>query len=215
MTKKKHTSVAHIGAILLILVAFFILFEDNNREPLESNNIEKSLTEEVIQYKPLVNKYLKEHNKEKYTAVVLSLMMQESSGRGNDPMQASESYCGEVGCIEDPEVSIKQGVAYFSKVLEQANGDVKLALQSYNFGIGFISYVQDNGGQYTEELAIQFSQKKYEELKHTGIYSCIRKEAEPYNACYGDFMYVQAVLDYYSDALSRLDKSTQVALVNE
>ncbi|SFJ68399.1 Lysozyme-like [Halobacillus dabanensis] len=127
----------------------------------------------------------------------MALMMQESGGRGSDPMQASESLCGSVGCIEDPERSIKQGVSYFANTLERANGDVKLALQSYNFGLGFIDFVMDRGGEYTQELAIEFSSKKYDELKHTGEYNCIREEAEQYGACYGDIYYVDAVLSYY------------------
>ena len=32
-----------------------------------------------------------------------AMMMQESGGRGDDPMQSSESLCGKVGCINDPE----------------------------------------------------------------------------------------------------------------
>src|SRR5699024_5509165 len=115
-----------------------------------------------------------------------------SGGRGDDPMQASESLCGSVGCITDPEQSIEQGVKYFSQVLERAEGDVKLTLQSYNFGGGFIDYVMDNGGSYTQDLAIDFSAMKYEELKHTGNYSCVRPEAVQYNACYGDIYYVDA-----------------------
>lgn len=156
-----------------------------------------NVSPEVLQYKPQVEKYAKENGVEQYVGIILALMMQESGGLGDDPMQASESYCGQVGCINDPDLSIKQGVKYFSQVLEQANNDIKLTLQSYNFGSGFIDYVNDRGGKYTQELAIEFSAMMYDRLAHTGIYSCIRPEAVPYGACYGDIYYVDAVMKYY------------------
>ena len=195
-----------------IATALVIVMLLANLEPSE-NSREMQLTADVTSYKSMIEQQLEEENKEDYTAVVLALMMQESGGRGTDPMQASESYCKEVGCIDDPEVSIEKGVDHFVRVLEKANGDVKLALQSYNFGEGFIGYVQENGGSYTQELTIDFSQKKYKELKHTGIYSCIRSEAEQYDACYGDIYYVDAVLKYYPSALEKMDKTVQVAQV--
>lgn len=151
---------------------------------------------EVAQYKGAVFDELSKYNLSQYTELLLALMMQESGGRGNDPMQASESYCGYIGCITDPQLSIEQGVYYFTQVLEQANYDVPLALQSYNFGLGFITYVMQNGGSYSKELAISFSQMMYETLKHTGIYRCHRPEAIQYQACYGDIGYVDAVMRY-------------------
>ncbi len=151
---------------------------------------------EVAQYKGAVFDELSKYNLSQYTELLLALMMQESGGRGNDPMQASESYCGYIGCITDPQLSIEQGVYYFTQVLEQANYDVPLALQSYNFGLGFITYVMQNGGSYSKELAISFSQMMYERLKHTGIYRCHRPEAIEHQACYGDIGYVDAVMRY-------------------
>lgn len=151
---------------------------------------------EVAQYRGAVFDELSKYNLSQYTELLLALMMQESGGRGNDPMQASESYCGYIGCITDPQLSIEQGVYYFTQVLEQANYDVPLALQSYNFGLGFITYVMQNGGSYSKELAISFSQMMYERLKHTGIYRCHRPEAIEHQACYGDIGYVDAVMRY-------------------
>ncbi|QDP39046.1 lysozyme family protein [Radiobacillus deserti] len=170
-----------------------------------------SLSEQVLAYESKIESELKKAQLEDYTAVVLALMMQESGGRGQDPMQASESYCGEVGCIKDSNLSIEKGVEYFKRVLTKADYDVKLALQSYNFGLGFIEFVQQNGGAYTQELAIQFSQEKYKELSHTGKYSCIREEAEQYKACYGDILYVDAVLQYYEEALKHTEETKVVA----
>ncbi|WP_085507167.1 lysozyme family protein [Thalassobacillus devorans] len=187
----------------LLIVIGAIQFFANNPLDINVSNLTNenrgNLSKQVLQYEDKMEKYAKEEGIEDYVPIILALMMQESSGRGNDPMQASESYCGSVGCIDDPEKSIEQGVSYFAHTLEKADYNVKLALQSYNFGAGFIDYVRNNGGEYTQALAIEFSAKKYEELEHTGIYSCIREEALQYEACYGDIYYVDAVLNYYDE----------------
>ncbi|MGK3722432.1 lysozyme family protein [Priestia megaterium] len=149
-----------------------------------------NVSPEVMRYQPLLEKYAQKHGLDaSYVPIMMALMMQESGGRGSDPMQSSESYCdGTVGCIKNPELSIDKGVLHFKSVLEKAKYDLKLCLQSYNFGGGFINYVMKNGGEYTKELAISFSQLQYQKLKHTGNYHCIRPEAIPYSACYGDFV---------------------------
>lgn len=155
---------------------------------------------EVAQYREAVFAELSVHGLGEYTELILALMMQESGGKGNDPMQSSESFCGSIGCITDPQLSIEKGVLHFKKVLESANKDVKLTLQSYNFGGGFIPYVIERGGEYTKELAISFSQMMYQKLKHQGIYKCHRPEAIQHGACYGDIGYVDAVLKYLPSA---------------
>ncbi|WP_371069762.1 lysozyme family protein [Sediminibacillus sp. JSM 1682029] len=197
-------TLAVIAGMFFCFAVLFLLYE-NQHETSNPEMSGKQLSKEVIEYKPLVQEYLKQHELEEYTGVVLALMMQESGGRGNDPMQASESYCGERGCIENPEVSIKQGTKYFAGVLEEADGDVKLALQSYNFGRGFIGYVKDHGGKYSEDLAVDYSKKMYKKLKSTIDFRCIRQESKELNACYGDIKYVDAVLAYYEDAKTKTD----------
>ncbi|UFT99695.1 lysozyme family protein [Radiobacillus kanasensis] len=214
MKKRRGTRITRrkllIGFIGMLFGLYAVAYLAANYEgsPPESPY---SLSAQVLEYESEVEAELKKAGLENYTAVVLALMMQESGGRGTDPMQASESYCGEVGCIKDPNISIEKGVEYFGRVLTAADYDVKLALQSYNFGRGFIDFVQQNGDGYTQDLAIQFSQQKYKELSHTGKYSCIREEAEKYEACYGDILYVDAVLNYYEEALKHTKDTKVVA----
>lgn len=152
--------------------------------------------DQVEQYRPIVEKYAIQYEVEDYIDTLLGIMMQESSGKGQDPMQSSESLCGSIGCIDDPERSIEQGVAYFKQVLDAAGEDLKLAIQSYNFGIGFVYYAEEQAESYSEALAIQFSQKMYAEASDPSLYTCLRKEAKEYNACYGDIYYVRDVLGY-------------------
>lgn len=156
------------------------------------------LSEAVERYRNDVEREARAHGIPEYTDLILAKMMQESGGHGNDPMQASESLCGYIGCIKNPSLSITQGVKYFKQVMEQASHDILLGLQSYNFGSGFIGYAKENNnGNYSKDLAIEFSQMMYEKLKHTGLYSCIRGDSVPAGACYGDVLYVDAVLRYY------------------
>src|SRR5699024_11492081 len=132
---------------------------------------------------------------EEFVDVILGMMLEESGRRGEDPMQAAESYCGESGCIKSRTESIEQGVQYFSHALERANGELELAVQSYNFGLGFITYVKEHETDYNLDIAIQFSKEMYEKLDDTNHYSCLRKEAAKFDACYGDIYYVRDVLE--------------------
>lgn len=205
-SKSKSKKAGFLMFFLPFLLAGIFLYVMNDydigQEIASSLRTEKEpkLSTNVLDYEEEVRSYAAKEGIEPYTEVILAVMMQESGGRGNDPMQASESLCGEVGCITEPKRSIEQGVSYFGDVLERADYDVKLALQSYNFGPGFIEFVMERGGEYTQELAIEFSAQKYDELRDTGIYSCIREEAEQYGACYGDIYYVDAVLGYVEES---------------
>src|SRR5699024_886454 len=114
---------AALCGILIALSAVSLDWLDYSAD--QSNPI---VREQVLDHKPLVEKYAAQYGVSEHVDVLLAMMMQESGGRGDDPMQSSESYCGSRGCIEDPEVSIKQGVHYFSKALEEADGDLKLAI---------------------------------------------------------------------------------------
>lgn len=78
-------------------------------------------------------------------------MMQESGGRGDDPMQVSESgynmeYPNTIGGITDPEYSISVGIQALADCLAVARAEdpenierISLSLQGYNFGSGYIT----------------------------------------------------------------------------
>ncbi|GAB2567797.1 lysozyme family protein [Gracilibacillus alcaliphilus] len=166
-----------------------------------------ALSEQIWEYRPLVEKYAEQYGVAEHVSTILAMMMQESGGRGNDPMQSSESLCGEIGCIDDPERSIEQGVSFFALSIENAEGDVELAVQAYNFGQGFIQYIEEEQEGYSEEAAIAFSQKMYQEAgKEESIYSCRRAEAEELEACYGDIYYVPSVMSYKQAIEAELEK---------
>lgn len=125
----------------------------------------------VASYTKTIKKYAEQYGIPQYVEVIKAVMMTESGGSGNDPMQASESGiasqisacvgksgASRIGCINNPEDSIKVGVQVFKSTLETSDYDIAVAIQSYNFGPYFATWIREHGGQYTVELAEQYSQ---------------------------------------------------------
>lgn len=149
---------------------------------------------EVQAYEPLIQKYAKQHGIPEYVELVKAVMMQESGGKGNDPMQASECgyntrYPNVPNGITDPEYSINIGIQNLAACLNAAGvknpidmDNIKLALQGYNFGNGYISWAKTNYGGYSYANAVEFSAMQAE--KHGW-------------SSYGDTQYVAHVLRYY------------------
>jgi len=149
---------------------------------------------EVEAYTPIITKYAKQYGIPAYVELIKAVMMQESSGQGNDPMQCSESgfntqYPRTPGGITDPEYSIEVGVQTIADVLQMAGVDspidldrISLALQGYNYGSGYITWALSNYGGYTELNAVEYSDMMAESYGWPG---------------YGDKAYVAHVLRYY------------------
>ena len=181
-----------VSVVVIIICCLFggalYLFGDS------SNTGYIPVSEEVEQYSPLISKYAKEYGISEYTELIKAVMMQESGGRGSDPMQASEcgyntKYPHSPGAITDPEYSIKCGVQMLASVLKAAGckspsdmEHIKLALQGYNFGGGYITWALEKHGGYSRANAVEFSQLQ---AKKTGM------------SAYGDPDYVEHVLRYY------------------
>ena len=152
------------------------------------------VSEEVDAYSALIQLYAREHGIPEYTELIKAVMMQESAGQGNDPMQASESayntrYPNTPNGITDPEYSINVGIQAVADVLMRAGvqspidiENISLALQGYNFGPGYISWAFNNYGGYSRENALEFSQLMAAQMGWTS---------------YGDAQYVDHVLRYY------------------
>ncbi|MGM8366614.1 lysozyme family protein [Virgibacillus sp. W0181] len=202
MNRKTKTAIKQTfmitAGLFIVLIGISVVHFSQTKDQPELVEIKSSpiISDKVLQYKPLVDTYAKKYGVSDHVEVLLAMMMQESGGWGNDPMQSSESHCGKIGCINEPALSIKQGVYYFSENLKAADGDLELAIQSYNFGRGFITYANEHTGKYTQELAIQFSREMYEKASDPSIYSCLREGSAKFNACYGDIYYVRDVLEY-------------------
>lgn len=149
---------------------------------------------EVEAYTPIIRIYAQQYGVGEYVELIKAIMMQESGGRGLDPMQASESgyntrYPHGPNAITDPEYSIDVGVQTIADSLNQADvkspidmDNIKLALQGYNYGNGFISWARTYYGGYTPIAAIEFSNMMAERLGWSR---------------YGDKQYPAHVLRYY------------------
>ena len=180
-------------AVLVIVVfvffgAAFYFYGD------ESSSNYTPVSQEVEAYTPVIQKYAEEYGIPEYVDLIKAVMMQESGGRGKDPMQAAEGpfntkYPKKPNGIQDPDYSIQCGVQELKSVLEQAKVEnpldmehIRLALQGYNYGNGYIAWAVKRDGGYTVENASAFSD---EQAKKQGWKS------------YGDKQYVAHVLRYY------------------
>ena len=168
------------------------------------------VSEEVNAYSALIQLYAREHGIPEFTELIKAVMMQESAGRGNDPMQASESayntrYPNSPGGITDPEYSINVGIQALADVITRAGvkspidiENICLALQGYNFGPGYISWALNHYGGYSRENALEFSQLMAAQMGWTN---------------YGDPQYTDHVLRYYPMSGAALGGSTALAYV--
>jgi len=158
------------------------------------SNAYTPVSAEVEAYEPLIQKYAKQYGISEYVELIKAVMMQESGGRGLDPMQAAEGsfntrYPHEPNGIQDPEYSIQCGVQELKAALISAEVEnpidmerIKLALQGYNFGNGYISWAKTNYGGYSYANAVEFSTMQAQRLGWEK---------------YGDTQYPAHVLRYY------------------
>ncbi|WP_226087450.1 lysozyme family protein [Mesobacillus sp. S13] len=195
--KKKKQVQRNFNLVILLFMSFigFLLldrFLELYNESFKKMNVSvNSSIGEVAKYTPMIEDELKKFGMEDHTVTVAALMMQESRGKGGDPMQASESLGLAPNSIQDPQQSIQQGVKYYQRVVDHGKKmqvDFPTVIQSYNMGIGYIDFVAKNGGKHSEELAKKFSMIQVEKSPQT--YDCGGdKNNFRYPYCYGDFTY--------------------------
>lgn len=181
------------GAVFVILILIVGII--GGAAFLGNSQSSEALSAEVLAHTPAIQRYASEFGIPEYVPVIQAIMMQESGGRGTDPMQASEcpyntQYPNTPGAIQDADYSIKVGVQYYADCVREAGCEspqdmdkLKLSLQGYNYGNGYISWAIRNHGGYSEANALQFSREQAAAHGWSG---------------YGDPEYVPHVLRYYS-----------------
>ena len=183
------------GTVLILVIVLVVMCFAGMMLASDEDDIEiLPVSEEVKAYEPIIQKYAKEHGIPDYVLLIEAVMMQESGGRGTDPMQCSECgfntrYPHTPGSITDPEYSINVGIQNLADCLQIAQCEspldmdaVKLALQGYNYGQGYITWAMRKYGEYSKGNAIEFSLKTAEACGWSS---------------YGDMDYVPHVLRYY------------------
>ncbi len=180
------------GAVFVVLILIVGII--GGAAFLGSSQSSEALSAEVLAHTPAIQKYASEFGIPEYVSAIQAIMMQESGGRGTDPMQASEcpyntQYPNTPGAIQDADYSIKVGVQYYADCVREAGCEspqdmdkLKLSWQGYNYGNGYISWALEKFGGYSEANALQFSQEQAAAHGWSG---------------YGDPEYVPHVMRYY------------------
>lgn len=187
-------SVGWIAILIILLIALIGgIFMTGNSSSGSGNQ----LSQEVIEYTPIIQKYADKYEIPHFVNALQAIMMQESGGKGNDPMQSSECsfntrFPNTPNAITEPEYSIQVGVQNFADCLKRANCNdpldislLSLAMQGYNFGNGYIEWAIKNFGAYSLGNAKVFADEQARKLGWSS---------------YGDSEYVPHVLRYYQFA---------------
>lgn len=161
----------------------------------------------VEQWREDVEFYADMYEVSEYVDLLLAIIAQESGGDAEkvpDIMQCSAS-AGKT--ITDPIASIRQGVYYFSTLLDRGTDkgvDLDTVIQSYNFGGGYQDYVaEERQGHHSEGAARAFSAKMCERYGYS---------------FYGDVLYVEHVRSFLSSldgALEEGDYDSMQACMRE
>lgn len=181
------------GAVFVVLILIVGII--GGAAFLGNSQSSEALSAEVLAHTPAIQKYASEFGIPEYVPAIQAIMMQESGGRGTDPMQASEcpyntQYPNTPGAIQDADYSIKVGIQYYADCVREAGCEspqdmdkLKLSWQGYNYGNGYISWALEKFGGYSEANALQFS------LEQAAVHGW---------SGYGDPEYVPHVMRYYS-----------------
>ncbi len=151
------------------------------------------LSEQVLELMPQIREACQNNGIPEYVPLVAAVVMQESGGNvelvHGDVMQCAEGMGYPVGTPVPVEESLDFGTELLADYLSQAGSfgpsdiaSISLALQSYNFGGGYLTWALEHYGGYSKENAQEFSDMQAAAMGWSG---------------YGDPEYVDHVLRYY------------------
>ena len=202
-----------IAVIAIVSVFMVVAGSDDQKNEIEQGQGRGVTTNISVYTQQYANALLVECNSQgipEYYQVLLAMMDMESGGEPPEewPDRMCSSECGlytpdnpdddQPGAIQDPYVSIRIGVQYFKQKVEnyallsetgRVIDDYNLLcaiVQSYNFGDGFIYWLEDNYNmRFSMAAAREYSEYMADQLGWTG---------------YGDWVYIQKFesrYDYY------------------
>lgn len=159
------------------------------------------LSPKVEAYRDLIQSCADKYEIGEYTDLMLAILMQEWGGADGitDIYQCSESLGLPPNTLET-NASVVQACQIMKKYITNAGVEspsdithIKLALQAYNFGSGFIQFANDMSGGWSKEAVDAYAKKYSKGKKRTGA------KAENMGVwAYGDQYYTDHVLRYYS-----------------
>ena len=189
--------------VLFSIVLFFGILisgeDDDNSNSYSPVYSGRNLSADVLKHQPMVEKYARENGISEYVNVLLAIIQVESGGTAEDVMQSSESLGLPPNSL-DTESSIKQGCKYFASLLSscknQGIDDLNVAIQSYNYGGGYVGYVAGKGKKHTFNLAESFAREKSggKKVTYTNPIAVAKNGGWRYG--YGNMFYVEVVNQY-------------------
>lgn len=189
-----------VSTLIVSIISSVAAFFTPEKEAETSGGIKmQMLSQATIAYADDLREAAEAEGIEKYVNYLLAIMETESHGEGDDPMQSAESAGLEPGGFTNPQDSIKQGVSYFAECVRKAqenNCDIKCAVQSYNFGSGFIDYAASYGGTYSLELSESFAQEKSNGIKADYANDIAINYNGGFRYAYGNMFYAELVSTY-------------------
>lgn len=182
-----------ISGVLLVSVV-----RTGNEEPRYTAG--QGVSPDVTRYTQEFENRVDDYGLQGYEKYLYAIMMVETGGIGNDPMQ-SLTNSGLEEKDKTPSLSIKVACAYFSTLLNKAeilNCDIWTVIQAYNYGAGYIDYVADRGGKHTFVLASEFAAQKsgWKKVDYNNPIAVAKNGGWRYD--YGNMFYVYLVKQYLS-----------------
>ncbi|MGK0551705.1 lysozyme family protein [Enterococcus faecalis] len=192
MNKMKKIIVKIIGIFFIAILIFvgFLGFQVHQ-------NVQR-----VKAYEKIVDAEVAKNQIPQYKNLVLAIIYTESKGKSVDLMQSSESAYGSQAVINTQEESISQGVKFLAEALQKAqaaNCDEWTGVQAYNFGLDYIEFVKERGGENTVELAEEYSREVLSPLlgnEEKTKYRYYRLQSFFYN---GGYLYQNGGNMFYAD----------------
>lgn len=188
--------------LAVLLVIFVVVFNTHK------STHEYTINSACESYRSDVEQAASTYGMSDYVDLILALMMQESSGQGNDVMQSSEGayntrYPQTPNGITDVDYSIACGVQELKYSMERAGVSspddipkIELALQGYNFSADvYFNYLEKNNisswSVESSEAFAKIASRETPRSEDNPLYA----SAGPWD--YGDQHYPEHVLRYY------------------
>ena len=142
VTPSKGTLLYAAGVLVLIIVPFMVIMGVASMltSSGEGRSGYISVSAEVEAYRPLIRLYAVQHGIPEYEDLIAAVMMQESGGRGGDPMQCSECgfntrYPHAPNSITDPEYSIDVGIQNLADCLRLSNAESPIDIERISLAL--------------------------------------------------------------------------------